>query len=202
MDKAIELLKISLPAIIVCYAVYLIVRTFVLKELEKIKLEQSFKNTETILPIRMQAYERMCLFLERIAPGNIIPRLNAAGLTARELQTIILRDIREEFNHNLSQQIYMSDKAWSSVRLAMETNISLINEAADALFLNIATREDLDLAMTKGVNYPKGLLAWADELGIEVVLKQLEALHLEYGEDRYRPSPQLRRMARSGAKFF
>lgn len=133
MDKAIELLKISLPAIIVCYAVYLIVRTFVLKELEKIKLEQSFKNTETILPIRMQAYERMCLFLERIAPGNIIPRLNASGLTARELQTIILRDIREEFNHNLSQQIYMSDKAWSSVRLAMETNISLINEAADGL---------------------------------------------------------------------
>ncbi len=80
--------------------------------------------------------------------------------------------------------------------------VMLINEAADALFLNIATREDLDLAMTKGVNYPKGLLAWADELGIEVVLKQLEALHLEYGEDRYRPSPQLRRMARSGAKFF
>lgn len=133
MDKAIELLKISLPAIIVCYAVYLIVRTFVLRELEKIKLEQSFKNTETILPIRMQAYERMCLFLERIAPGNIIPRLNASGLTARELQTIILRDIREEFNHNLSQQIYMSDKAWNSVKLAMETNISLINEAADGL---------------------------------------------------------------------
>ena len=129
----IELLKISIPAIIVCYAVYLIVRTFVLRELEKIKLEQSFKNTETTLPIRMQAYERMCLFLERIAPGNIIPRLNASGLSARELQTIILRDIREEFNHNLSQQIYMSDKAWNSVKLAMETNISLINEAADGL---------------------------------------------------------------------
>ncbi|MEL7148654.1 MAG: hypothetical protein AAFO69_19935, partial [Bacteroidota bacterium] len=80
-----------------------------------------------------QAYERMCLFLERIAPGNIIPRLNASGLTARELQTIILRDIREEFNHNLSQQIYMSDRAWDSVKLAMETNISLINGAADSL---------------------------------------------------------------------
>ena len=133
MEVAIELLKITLPAIIVCYAIYLIVRTFVLKELEKIKLEQSFKNTETTLPIRLQAYERMALFLERIAPGNIIPRLNASGLTARQLQTIILRDIREEFNHNLSQQIYMSDKAWDSVKLAMEANISLINEAVDKL---------------------------------------------------------------------
>ena len=133
MNIVVELLKITLPAIIVCYAVYLIVRTFVLKELEKIKLEQSFKNTETILPIRMQAYERMCLFLERIAPGNIIPRLNASGLTARELQTIIVRDIREEYNHNLSQQVYMSDDVWNNVKLAMETNISLINEAADGL---------------------------------------------------------------------
>ncbi|MGB3463822.1 MAG: hypothetical protein WBA74_01070 [Cyclobacteriaceae bacterium] len=133
MNIIIELLKITLPAIIVCYAVYLIVRTFVLKELEKIKLELSFKNTETTLPVRLQAYERMCLFLERISPNNIIPRLNATGISARELQALLLNDIREEFNHNLSQQIYMSDKAWNNVKLAMETNISLINESASGL---------------------------------------------------------------------
>ena len=69
----------------------------------------------------------------------------------------------------------------------------LINEAADALFLNIATKEDIDLAMTKGVNYPKGLLAWADEIGLENVLKQLKNLQAEYGEDRYRPSPLLKK---------
>lgn len=78
----------------------------------------------------------------------------------------------------------------------------LINEAADALYLNIATREDLDLAMTKGVNYPKGLLAWADEKGIEHTLKTLERLQAEYGEDRYRPSPLLRKMARENKKFY
>ena len=78
----------------------------------------------------------------------------------------------------------------------------LINEAADALFLKIASREDIDLAMTKGVNYPKGLLAWADEIGIDNVLKQLEDLQAEYGEDRYRPSPILKRMVKENKTFY
>jgi 3-hydroxybutyryl-CoA dehydrogenase len=78
----------------------------------------------------------------------------------------------------------------------------LINEAADAVFLRIASAGDIDLAMTKGVNYPEGLLAWADEIGVGVVLARLEALQAEYGEDRYRPSPLLRRMARDGRRFF
>lgn len=80
--------------------------------------------------------------------------------------------------------------------------VMLINEAADALFLNIASAEDIDLAMTKGVNYPKGLLAWADELGIDNVLDTLEFLHQEYGEDRYRPSPKLRSLSRQHAGFY
>lgn len=78
----------------------------------------------------------------------------------------------------------------------------LINEATDALFLNIATKEDIDLAMTKGVNYPKGLLSWADELGLSNVLNQLEELYYEYGEDRYRPSPLLRRMVKENKTFY
>ncbi|UKN02796.1 3-hydroxyacyl-CoA dehydrogenase NAD-binding domain-containing protein [Paracrocinitomix mangrovi] len=79
--------------------------------------------------------------------------------------------------------------------------VMLINEAIDAVFLNIASAEDVDLAMTKGVNYPKGLLAWADEIGLEKVLADLEALQAEYGEDRYRPSVLLRRMVREGKSF-
>lgn len=75
--------------------------------------------------------------------------------------------------------------------------VMLMNEAIDALFLNIASKEDIDLAMTKGVNYPKGLLAWADEMGLPVVLEKLEHLFAEYGEDRYRPSVLLRRMVKA-----
>jgi 3-hydroxybutyryl-CoA dehydrogenase len=78
----------------------------------------------------------------------------------------------------------------------------LINEAADAVFLRIASAPDIDLAMTKGVSYPKGLLAWADELGAARVVERLAALQEEYGEDRYRPSPLLKRMAREGRRFF
>ncbi|WP_375437435.1 3-hydroxyacyl-CoA dehydrogenase NAD-binding domain-containing protein [uncultured Hymenobacter sp.] len=78
----------------------------------------------------------------------------------------------------------------------------LINEAADALALNVASRDDLELAMTKGVNYPKGLLAWADELGIAEVLDMLDNLYAEYHEDRYRASALLRRMVRERQHFF
>lgn len=77
----------------------------------------------------------------------------------------------------------------------------LINEAADAVLFGIASPKDIDLAMTKGVNYPKGLLAWADEIGVRQVHARLETLQQEYGEDRYRPSALLRRMARDGRSF-
>ena len=78
----------------------------------------------------------------------------------------------------------------------------LINEAADALYLNIASRDDIDTAMTKGVNYPQGLLKWADEIGISTCVERMDALHHEYLEDRYRCSPLLRKMARDGRKFY
>ena len=79
--------------------------------------------------------------------------------------------------------------------------VLLINEACDAVFMQVASPTAIDLAMTKGVNYPKGLLAWADELGAQWVLDRLEKLFVEYGEDRYRPNPLLRKVAREGSKF-
>ena len=80
--------------------------------------------------------------------------------------------------------------------------VMLINEAADALFLNIANREDLDTAMTKGVNYPKGLLKWADEYGIENVQNDLDELYNYYHEDRYRLSPIIRNMVKNNQTFY
>jgi 3-hydroxybutyryl-CoA dehydrogenase len=78
----------------------------------------------------------------------------------------------------------------------------LINEAVDAVHMRVATAEDIDLAMTKGVNYPKGLIAWCNEIGAERVLGWMTRLYVEYGEDRYRPSPLLRRMALEDQKLF
>ncbi len=78
----------------------------------------------------------------------------------------------------------------------------LINEAIDSLYLQLASKEDLDLAMTKGVNYPKGLLKWADELGLQNVLNTLDVMYDLYAEDRYRPSILLKMMAKDGKKFY
>jgi len=80
--------------------------------------------------------------------------------------------------------------------------VMLINEAADALFLNIASAEDIDNAMTKGVNYPKGLLAWADDKGIDWCVSKMDELYNEYHEDRYRCSPLLRKMNKEQRTFF
>jgi 3-hydroxybutyryl-CoA dehydrogenase len=77
----------------------------------------------------------------------------------------------------------------------------LINEAADAVFMNVATVEDVDLAMTKGVNYPKGLLKWADEIGLQEILDRISRLQTEYREDRYRPNPLLKRKVRNNETF-
>ena len=78
----------------------------------------------------------------------------------------------------------------------------LINEAVDSLYLQLASVQDIDLAMTKGVNYPKGLLKWADELGLATVLTTLENLYVEYGEDRYRPCVLLKRMVKEKKSFY
>ena len=80
--------------------------------------------------------------------------------------------------------------------------VMLINEAIDAVFMQVASVKDVDLAMTKGVNYPKGLLTWADELGLDWVLGKLDELFDEYGEDRYRPNALLKRMVKNGGKFY
>ena len=79
--------------------------------------------------------------------------------------------------------------------------VMLINEAFDAVFMNIGSAEDVDLAMQNGVNYPKGLLAWAEEIGLNTVLERMNTLYDEYQEDRYRPNPLLKRMAKEGASF-
>jgi hypothetical protein len=110
--------------------VYLTVRSFIIKEIELKKLEIRTRSIETILPARLQAYERMTLFLERISPQNLLIRLNNPGLTARDFQKVLLDEIRNEYNHNASQQVYMSEDVWNQIRNAKEDLIMVINDAA------------------------------------------------------------------------
>src|SRR6478609_261616 len=130
MEALIEFGKILLPASVVLYAVYLTVRSFIIKEIELKKLEVRSRSIETTLPVRMQAYERITLFLERISPQNLLIRLSDPGYKARDFQKILLDEIRNEYNHNVSQQVYMSEEVWNHVRNAKEDLIMLINDAA------------------------------------------------------------------------
>lgn len=133
MDALIEYGKILVPASIVLYAVYLMVRSFINKEIELRKLEVRSRSIETILPNRLQAYERMCLFLERMSPPNLLLRVNNPAFSAKDLHKVLLDEIRNEYNHNVSQQIYMSEDVWNMVRNAKEDLTILINEASQAM---------------------------------------------------------------------
>ncbi len=112
-----------------------------------------------------------------------------------------------EYDEN-GKKVEGDDVSLSGVEMSLKEQIfnrvlvMLINEAADALFLNIASAEDIDNAMTKGVNYPKGLLSWADEKSIAWCVEKLDGLYSEYHEDRYRCSPLLRKMNRENKTFF
>lgn len=130
MEALIEFGKLIIPAALVLYAIYLTVRVFINKELDKQRLEIRGKSIETVLPNRIHAYERICLFLERIAPNNLLIRVNNGNYTAKELQQILLNEIREEYNHNVSQQVYMSEEVWELVKNAKEELIATVNEAA------------------------------------------------------------------------
>tara|TARA_B110000881_G_C18599431_1_gene533961 strand:- start:589 stop:1740 length:1152 start_codon:yes stop_codon:yes gene_type:complete len=131
----------------------------------------------------------------RYKPSFTQKRLMEAGYFGRK-SGMGYYNYRNEEPKNINQNRELAKKITLRV-LAM-----LINEASDALFLNIASKEDIDLAMTKGVNYPKGLLKWADEIGIKNILKILEDLYNTYCEDRYRPSPILRKMSAENNTFY
>jgi hypothetical protein len=125
-----DFLKIVLPALLVLLGIYISMDALLRRQMEKSVLEMRAGFTETILPIRLQAYERMALFLERISLQNLILRVNQPGMNAAGLQSVMLREIREEFSHNLSQQVYMGQGTWVLIRNAMEDIVSMINTCA------------------------------------------------------------------------
>jgi hypothetical protein len=120
-------LKMIIPAFIVFLTAYYLVKNFLDNDARKRLTEIRIANQGIITPTRLQAYERIALFLERISPNSLIPRVNKPGMSARLLQTELIKAIRTEFEHNLSQQIYISGHAWEMVKTAKEEIIKLVN---------------------------------------------------------------------------
>ena len=133
MEYLTDFLQILVPAALVLYAVFLTVRSFLQRDLDKKLVELKISNNDTILPLRLQAYERVCLLLERISPNNMLLRMSDPSFNALQFQQLVIKEIREEFNHNLSQQVYMSEEAWEKVRATVNELIAVVNAAAEGL---------------------------------------------------------------------
>ena len=129
----IEFAKLIIPAAIVLYAMYLMVKSFLDKEMAQRFAESKLVTAKEMIPIRLQAYERISLLLERIAPNKLILRLSDGDYSYKELQQILISSVREEYNHNLSQQIYVSDQVWELTTSAVEDMVMTINQGADSL---------------------------------------------------------------------
>jgi hypothetical protein len=132
MSDFLEILKYTLPALIVFLTAYLLISKFLRNEQKIKRIDLLFKNQQFILPVRMQAYERLVLFLERISPESLIMRLNRQGMTSQELHSELLTSIRAEFEHNLSQQIYVSRESWEVIKNARSNLVNIINTAAQS----------------------------------------------------------------------
>jgi hypothetical protein len=130
MDIFFQILLAVLPAVVVFLTAFYIIKRFIDNEQRKHLMDIRAKSIQTVTPIRLQAYERVALFLERISPNSIIMRMHKPGMSARQLQGDLLQIIRAEFEHNVAQQVYMSPAAWKAVRAAKEETIKLVNIAA------------------------------------------------------------------------
>ncbi|MCK9611564.1 MAG: hypothetical protein PHR81_12270 [Bacteroidales bacterium] len=142
MEDFLDILKYILPSVVVFITAYYILKAFLENGTRKKMLEIKLNNQGVITPLRLQAYERIILLLERISPGSLIIRLAKSDMSAKELQALLVQSIRDEFEHNLSQQIYISSTAWELTRTAKEEMTKMVNLAA--LKLNeTATAADL-----------------------------------------------------------
>ncbi len=141
MHDLLEILKYILPSLVVLLTAWLLLKSFLntqeeiqkrdLKtKVEELQLKLKQEDKKYVTPIRLQAYERIVLFLERIAPQSMVFRVQKPGQKVFQLQNLLLKTIRDEYEHNLSQQLYISKESWAMVKAAKEEIVKLINTAA------------------------------------------------------------------------
>ena len=133
MNAFWEILKITIPALIVFLTAYLLFRDMLENGQKRREFEFRINNSKQVTPIRLQAYERLALLLERISPQSLLIRVPPHDLTASDFHQQLLSHVRQEFEHNLSQQIYCSPILWETIRGAKENLIGLINKSAEEI---------------------------------------------------------------------
>ncbi len=165
MSEILEILKYTIPALIVLVTNWIIVHKMISNDQHRRKYELAYRNQQAITPIRLQAYERLTLLLERISPEALIMRISTPKMTAKKLHTELLNQIRAEFDHNVAQQIYVSPQVWELVRNARSNITQIINSTAKrinpdepAFVLSKAILEDLMVQEKSPINIAMDLL--------------------------------------------
>ena len=143
LESILEIVKLIVPAAAAIFGVNYTLKAFTEREEKKNAAEIKIKETEIILPVRLQAYERICMLIERINPQNLIPRVNTKPMAYPELQQIMISEIRNELNHNLSQQVYVSDKAWKLTKQTTEAVKGIILKSSRELSPEEVSANDL-----------------------------------------------------------
>lgn len=162
----IELVFFLAPLVMVCGGFYLMIKSMLERDYRIRLLEVKFGMQRDIIPLRFQAYERIALFLERISPNNLLYRIMSSEMTVRTFQAALLDAIRTEFEHNVTQQVYISPQTWSVIKNAKEDIIRIINTSANELkgdlpALELSKKifskimEDEELPAQKALNYLK-----------------------------------------------
>jgi hypothetical protein len=170
MDAFIEILKIILPAGAVFAAAYLIVKRFLDNDQKQREMDLKKSNQTLITPLKIQAYERIIIFLERIHPNTLVIRTNKNGFSAQQLHMELIKTIKSEYEHNLSQQIYMSSAAWELVKNAKEEVMKLINISATKVAQDRSSNDLAMVILNVSSNLDKKL---PSEIAIDFVKKEI-----------------------------
>lgn len=174
MEELIDLLKYTIPSVVVFAITYYLMNNFFEREKKLKQEENKTLARKDYIPLRIQAYERAALYLERIDPNNLIMRVHTPGMSAKRLHGELLKNIREEYNHNMVQQIYMTQRSWNQLKQAKEESVKIINMAAhkmnehasgvdlsNAIFEIVANLEKLpsEIALDKvKADFQKGMM--------------------------------------------
>ena len=129
MNVWIQLLQIILPSLLTATAIYLIIREFLKSEEKRKETELRKHLSSQTTPMKVQAYERMVIFLERLNPSTLVLRVNKHNMTNKQLHHALIQTIKQEYEHNISQQLFISNGAWQLIKTAKEETIKLINIA-------------------------------------------------------------------------
>jgi len=145
MNTFLEILKITLPALIVFLTIYLIMKNYLKQQYQLQTLSMRQKNTQHAIPLKLQAYERLTMLCERISIPNLILRLRTNDMTAQELTNSMILAVQQEYEHNLTQQVYISDELWNILTLAKNNVLAEITEFSGSITPNMGVSQLIEV---------------------------------------------------------